>query len=221
MRLSLTCTDLVSYVARQFEALFPDGGNLDDLGRYVTLALERVEYGFSRLRLKGYFDDSGPRFSHRHSDQYAVFLYYLSNTAFVERPGHPIADKAFALNKALHGLDAYYEAGLPNVFAVQHPVGTVLGRADYADYFLCYQNCTVGANLDNEYPALGRGVVMYGGSRVIGRTSIGDNTLISVGATLMDAGAFPGDSVLRGIHPNASRSTTRRNVVREIFGAAL
>src|SRR6266568_4228795 len=143
VKLSLERADLILYLRRQLENLFPDGADLGDLPRFVDLALDRTEYGFSRVRLKAYSDAQGACFSHRHSDQYAVFLYYLANSAFIEKPGHPIADKAYALNKAMHALDAYYEVDLPRIFAVQHPVGTVLGRATYGDYFLCYHNCTV------------------------------------------------------------------------------
>ena len=218
MQTSLSRTDLAGYVRKQFENLFPDACDLAELPRLVDLALGRVEHCFSRVRLKGYSADGQPRFSHLHCDQYAVFLYYLSNSTFREKPGHPIADKAYALNKALHALDAYYEVELPDIFAVQHPVGTVLGRAGYSDYFLCYHNCTVGANLDNDYPSFGRGVVMYGGSRVIGKTAVGDNTFVSTGAIVIDGGALEGDSVLHGISPNAGRSRTGRNVVRDIFG---
>lgn len=218
MQLSLSRTDLAAYVRKQIENLFPDAADLADLPPLVELALGRVEHCFSRVRLKGYSADGGPRFSHLHCDQYAIFLYYLANSAFREKPGHPIADKVYALNKALHALDAYYEVQLPDVFAVQHPVGTVLGRATYSDYFICYHNCTVGANLDNDYPSFGRGIVMYGGSRVIGRTSVGDNTFVSTGAIVMDGGALEPNSVLHGIYPNASRSRTERNVVRDIFG---
>jgi serine O-acetyltransferase len=218
MQLSLPKTDLALYVRKQFENFFPDGTDLGDLPRLVGLALERVEHCFSRVRLKGFFADGEARFSHWHSDQYAIFLYYLANSAFRDRPGHPIADKAYALNKALHALDAYYEVELPDVFAVQHPVGTVLGRATYSDYFICYHNCTVGANPDNDYPAFGRGVVMFGGSRVIGKTSVGDNTLVSTGAIVIDGGVLEPDSVLHGNYPNAGRSPARRNVMRDIFG---
>lgn len=218
MQLSLSRTDLASYVRKQFENLFPDAADLADLPPLVERALGRVEHCFSRVRLKGYFAGGQPRFSHLHCDQYAIFLYYLANSAFREKPGHPIADKAYALNKALHALDAYYEVQLPDVFAVQHPVGTVLGRATYSDYFICYHNCTVGANLDNDYPSFGRGIVMYGGSRVIGKTAVGDNTFVSTGAIVIDGGALEGDNVLHGVYPNASRSRTDRNVVRDIFG---
>lgn len=202
------------------ENLYPDGASLGDLPRFVDLALRRIEHCFSRLRLKGFCDSNGPRFSHLHSDQYAIFLYYLANSTFAANPGHPIAAKAYALNKALHAFDAYFEVVLPDVFAVQHPVGTVLGRANYSDYFICYHNCTVGANLANDYPSFGRGVVMYGGSRVIGRTRLGDNTLVSTGTIVIDGGDLAANSVLHGVHPGARTSPTKRNVVRDIFGAA-
>jgi serine O-acetyltransferase len=218
VQLSLNRSELTKYVERQLSGLFPDGFPLDELPRFVDLALGRVDYCFSRLRLKGYFDGQQPCFSHRHSDQYAVFLYYLSNSAFREVPGHPIAEKAYALNKALHALDAFYEVQLPDIFAVQHPVGTVLGRANYSNYFICYHNCTVGANLDNDYPAFGQGIVMYGGGRVIGRTAVGDNTFVSTGAIVIDAGALDGNCILHGVYPNAQRSPTRRKVVRDVFG---
>jgi serine O-acetyltransferase len=218
VQLSLSRTDLTLYVRKQFENLFPDGTELPDLLRLVDLALGRIEHCFSRVRLKGFFVNGEARFSHWHSDQYAIFLYYLAHSAFRERPGHPIADKAYALNKALHALDAFYEVELPEIFAVQHPVGTVLGRATYSDYFICYHNCTVGANLDNDYPAFGRGVVMYGGSRVIGKTAVGDNSFVSTGAIVIDGGTCEPDSVLHGIYPDARRSRTDRNVMRDIFG---
>lgn len=221
MQLSLSRTDLALYVRKQFENLFPDGADLGDLPKFVDLALGRIEHCFSRVRLKGYSANGQPRFSHWHSDQYAIFLYYLANSAFREKPGHPIADKAYALNKALHALDAFYEVQLPDVFAVQHPVGTVLGRATYSDFFICYHNCTVGANLDNDYPSFGRGVVMYGGSRVIGRTAVGDNSFVSTGAIVIDGGALEADSILHGIYPRAGRSKTERNVMRDIFGVSL
>src|SRR5450631_1592411 len=105
VHLSLKPADLALYARKQFENLFPDGTDLGDLPKFVDLALGRVEHCFSRVRLKGFFDAGQPRFSHRHCDQYAIFLYYLANSAFREKPGHPIADKAYALNKALHALD--------------------------------------------------------------------------------------------------------------------
>jgi serine O-acetyltransferase len=218
MDLSLTRVELAAYVHTQMKCMFPDDGDLYDILCFVDRALARLEHCFSNHRLKGYRGpDGNPRFNHRHADQYATFLYYLANSTHRLSPGHPIADKAYALNRALNGFDAYYEVELPDIFAVQHPVGTVLGRASYADHFLVYQNCTVGSNLAGDHPSFGKGVVMYGGSRVIGKTHVGDNSMIQTGAIIMDAGELPPNSVLHGVYPDAGPSQSRRNVVADIF----
>ena len=44
-----------------------------------------------------------------------------------------IADKIYYLNKILHSVDIYHEVELPSTFFLEHPVGTVLGRAKYQD----------------------------------------------------------------------------------------
>ena len=216
MQSSLSRAELANYVGRQFDALFPDGGKTGDLAKLVGQALERVEHCFSKIGVKGYADRNGARFHHRHTDQYAAFLYYLSNSAF-DAGSQPVAEKAYALNKALHAIDAFYEVRLPAIMLFVHPVGTVLGRAKYSDYFCCYQNCTTGANLEDVYPVLGRGVVMYGGSRVIGKTELGDNTFVSTGTIAIDEGTLAPNSVVHGAHPNAKASPTGRSVVREVF----
>jgi serine O-acetyltransferase len=59
---------------------------------------------------------------------------------------------------------------------------------------------------------------MYGGSRVIGKTAVGDNTFVSTGAIVIDGGVLEANSVLHGIYPKAGRSRTERNVMRDIFG---
>lgn len=121
------------------------------------------------------------------------------------------------MNKALHGFEAFYEVKLPDIFTVVHPVGTVLGRGTYSDYFCVYQGCTVGANLAGEYPSFGRGVVLYGGSRVIGRSRIGSNCLIAAGTTIIDRD-IPDGHVGFGQHPQTASRPTRHDVVRTVFG---
>jgi serine O-acetyltransferase len=38
-----------------------------------------------------------------------------------------LADRIYYLNKALNGLDLFYEVEMPDVFYLDHPVGTVIG----------------------------------------------------------------------------------------------
>jgi serine O-acetyltransferase len=217
MRVSLGKADLSRYIARQLNNLFPDEVVIEDhLSRYVTAALERTEYCFSHINAK-YFCDAGQvLFSHLHTDQYAMFLYFLCNTLYRMNGDLSLASKVYALNKSLHAIDVYYEVKLPDIFYFQHPVGTVLGRASYSNYFFVYQRCSTGANLDDVYPRLGEGVVMYGNSAIIGDCTVGDNCWLSFGAVVTDQD-LPSDSVVFGRSPNIVIKSTRRQVTRDLF----
>jgi len=206
---------LAEYVTRQLASFFPDGDEGREVRGVLGDVLGRMEHCVRHVRMKGWCDGTGPRFNHLHTDQYAVFLYYLSNTA--HRKGMvTLAAKAYALNKALHGLDAFYEVELPSIFAVVHPVGTVLGRASYGDHFCSFQNVNVGADFDENHPVIGKGVVMYGGARVIGTARIGDNCIIAAGCSII-GGEVSDNRIAFGQYPNDATKPTRRNVVRDVF----
>jgi serine O-acetyltransferase len=216
VKLSLDARDLPGYIARQLSGILPDRDVAPaDLAPLVAQALERAEYCFSRIRLKFFWEGDQVIFNHLHTDQYAAFLYLLSNSLY--RGGRrDLAARVYVLNKALHGLDAYFEVELPKVFAFQHPLGTVLGRGTYGERFFCYQRCSVGSSVDGAYPVIGSGVVMYGGSAIIGDCHIGDNALLSVNAVVMDADVPPG-SVVFGSRPNLVIKATARRVADSIF----
>lgn len=216
MKLSLPLSELASYIRNQFYSFFPDRRESEeDLVPLVRTALDRVAHSFSHSRMKFAFDGEGPCFNHRNTDQYALFLCFLAQEAC--RAGVvPVAEKAYAMNKALHGLDVFYEIDLPEIMAFAHPVGTVLGRGKFSDYLCVYQGVTVGANLDEVYPTIGRGVVLYAGSAVMGNSRIGDNCMIAAGSLIMDT-EVPDNHVCFGRHPNVVMKPTQRNVIREIF----
>ena len=218
MIVSLSKAELTSYVVRQINTLFPDKIVSDEsFSLYIERALERVEYCFSHINIKYYFDGEQTRFNHLNTDQYAMFLYFLCNTIHRLEGGPALASKIYALNKSLHAIDAFYEVELPDIFAFQHPVGTVLGRGKYSDYFLVYQRCSIGANLKSEYPTLGEGVVMFGGSGIIGHCTVGDNCWLSAGTLIMSGVNVPANSVVFGTSPGNIIKPTRRSVIRDIF----
>ena len=216
LRLSLTPGDLAAYIAAQMSNVLPDRRvDATEVRPALDNALERLEYCIDRLHQRYHHDELGAKFDHLNTDQYAMLLYFVSNAAY--RRGHlPLAAKSYALNKALHAVDAFYEVELPAVFGFQHPVGTVLGRAQYADYFFVYQRCTVGSTVDGQSPRFGEGVVMYGGSGVIGNVVVGSNVWLSVNTMVLN-GSVPDDSVVFGASPNLTIKRTSRNVKRDIF----
>ena len=78
-------------------------------------------------------------------------LYALSNIAH-KQSYSLLSDKLYIVNKIINGCDVYGGVELPKIYHLDHPVGTVLGRASYKNYFVSYQNCTVGSN-KNIFPS--------------------------------------------------------------------
>jgi serine O-acetyltransferase len=89
------------------------------------------------------------------------------------------------LNKYLHGIDAFYEVELPDIFLFVHPLGTVLGRGTYSDYFLVYQRCGIGSNHD-VYPVMKEFVTLRPGSSILGNCIVEENCTIAAGSLLLD-----------------------------------
>ena len=217
MKLSLDASALCTYVSRQAANLFPDRDLVAaDLSPFIDTALERMEYCFTRIFLKNFFDGKEAVFNHLNTDQYAMFLYWLSNSIHRAGGDPRLAAKMFALNKALHALDLYFEVELPDVFAFQHPVGSVIGRGHYSSHIFFYQRCTVGMNLEGVYPTLGKGVVLYGGSMVVGRSHIGNNVWVSAGTVIINQN-IPSDSVVFGRSPDLVFKAAKRDVIQKMF----
>ena len=186
MQLSLPTEDLGRYAQTQVQNFFPDGSSVAVIADYVPGALERLKHSIDCVRAKYFRHNGVSTFNHLNNDQYAMFLYLLAHEIARHEGGGGVCDKLFGLNKALHGLDCYYGIDLPEVFLFCHPVGTVLGRATYSDFFLVYQNCTVGSNHDTDYPVIGRCVAMYKGASVLGASRIGNHCKIAADATVLD-----------------------------------
>ncbi|MBI1945833.1 MAG: serine acetyltransferase [Deltaproteobacteria bacterium] len=215
---SLGQDDLSRYVARQLSVTFPDRDvGPEELRPHVATALARVERCFSEVKTPVYFDGATARFNHLHGDQYAAFLYLLSNSIFRANGDLGVATKTYLLNKALHALDVFYEVALPEVFCFQHPVGTVLGRAQYEDHLFVYQRVAVGANLQGRYPRIGRGVCLFGGSAVTGDCRVGANTYVSIGTVIWEQDV-PGDCITFGRSPHLVHKPMKRSVIGEMFG---
>ncbi|MFW0755453.1 hypothetical protein ACN1C3_11995 [Pseudomonas sp. H11T01] len=140
-------------------------------------------------------------FSLYHSGQYCIFLYFLSRQVFLDNPENPVlADKIYYLNKTLNGLDLFYEVLMPEAFHLDHPVGSVMGRASYGNNFTFAQLCTVGNN-QGVFPEIGKNVQMLSGSKILGKCLIGDNVVVSANTYIKDTD-IPSNSLVFGSSPN-------------------
>lgn len=221
LQTSLTPRGLAEYLAHQLSNLFPDGEGVRgaDLATHVDGALQRVEHCFTHVRRRGYFDGVTATFDHLHTDQYAAFLWFVGNTIHKDGGDRRIATKTYALNKALHGLDVYFEVGMPDVFCFQHPVGTVIGRAKLSNYLFVYQNVNIGGSVEDVYPTLGTGVVLFNGAAVIGPSSVGDNVWVGPQAQVKSRTIEP-SSLVFGAGPSLVVKPTDRDVRATFFGTS-
>ena len=187
MKMSIHKDELVLYLVKQLNSFFPDMNLIHekDMMEYINPILERVEYCFSHINNKYFFDGDEVVFNHLHGDQYAMFLYYAANTIYTRGGDETVCTKLFYLNRMLHGIDAYYEVELPDIFLFVHPLGTVLGRGKYSDYFMVYQRCGVGSNRD-VYPAMKKYVTLRPGSSILGNCNIEENCTLAAGSLLID-----------------------------------
>lgn len=185
MILSLSLNDLIKYVFRQMNNLFPDG-NGDNILKYrkeFYYTIERMEKCFINVKNHNYSKGTETYFNHLYSDQYTMFLWFLSNTIWNNKYDSNICNKLFYMNKALNGFSCMYDTELPEIFLLLHTVGTVLGKAQYSNYFIATQGCTVGAHHGN-YPKIGNHVSLLPNASIVGNCVIANNVSVGINATV-------------------------------------
>jgi serine O-acetyltransferase len=84
---------------------------------------------------------------------------------------------------------------MPNVFHLEHPVGSVLGQAAFGEYLVVYQGVSVGGDMKLRYPVVGEGVALFAKSSVIGSAVIDDNCAVGAGVQVYGARVAPNTAV--------------------------
>ncbi len=192
---------LKGLVVRQIKNnFFLDEKEEVELTNLIDISLLKTGKCFKQISNKYYVDINGECiFNPFHSGQYSIFLYFLSRDVWING-NSLLADRVYYLNKIMNGLDLFYEVVMPDIFFLEHPVGSVVGRATYENFFSFQQNCTVGGNRDI-YPTIGRHVRMFANSSIIGNSVIGDNVFVSAGCMIKNEN-IPNNTIVFGSSPN-------------------
>ena len=148
---------------------------------------------------KGNFSDSLEVLA-KNTDFYSIFLSRLAHR-LMSAGNDDISWSVFALNKMLHSVNISPSFVIPKHFRLSHGVGTVIGKAEIADYFFIGHGCTVGASADDSYPRIGSHVSMRANCQVLGKSVLGNNVIIGAGVTLINT-IVPNDSMV--INENGS-----------------
>jgi serine O-acetyltransferase len=170
------------------------------LAAHLQPTLQRLGFLFAHINNKYYRRDGQPCFNPWHTAQYGIFLYLLANDLFRAHGPLLLCDKLYGLNKIVNAVDLFYEVELPDVFFMDHPVGTVLGRARYGRFFSFSQNITVGNNR-GIFPVIGERVAMMSGTSLIGKCQVGNNVVIASGCAIKDQD-IPDNSIVFGRSPD-------------------
>ncbi len=218
MHTSISSSELEDYIKSQISHFFPDNKTewREAVSDCCSEALKRVEHCFRGIRGKYYQSNGLPVFNHMNSDHYATFLYFLANQAYLTG-NIPLAEKAFYLNKLLNGLDLFYSIEMPEIFLLVHPVGSVIGNAEFSDYLVIYQNVTIGSDKDGVYPSFSGSNVLYSGASVIGNCQLGSNTVIGARSFLRKLTDSEDNRVYSGMYPNVRSTPNNRSVKEDFF----
>jgi serine O-acetyltransferase len=159
-----------------------------DLSTELSVVYPRIERQFGRIRNKYFRNDKGPLLRVAHNAQYTIFLYQLARCTF-ENGNRSIADRIYSLLRIVSSIDLYYEVKLPELWACDHPLGSVIGRGQFTpDATLFFtQNCNIGNNR-GIYPQIEGNLHMYANASLLGDTRIRGNVVLSNGAYALDAG---------------------------------
>jgi serine O-acetyltransferase len=200
---TLSNKELAEYICSQLNNFFPDKDKLTSTAlKALVDNTEEIAYKcFSQIPKKYFCENNQVFFNHLQSDQYAMYLCMLSRNASLFNANSSLASKIYYLNKALHSIDVYFRTELPEVFLFVHPLGSILGRAKFSDYFIMYQNCTVGCLNEGIFPTFTGKVILYANSSVLGNCNVGDNVCIASGTSLINTNV-PDNTIVLGDYPN-------------------
>lgn len=212
--INLTKMELVSYTTSQILHFFPDNrqdNTHSHIEAHIDQTLDRLKKNINAV-LAWPKDE----FNYLHSSQYCHYLYFLANTIW-NAAGNPVlCTKLFLLNKALNGIDCFYEIELPDIFYIGHSLGIVLAKATYSNYMVLYQNSTVGKN-HGVAPILEEGVVLYPNTAIIGRSRVRKGTILSQGTSVINQDT-PGMCVVYpGLAGKLVFKQPKRSVLEDIF----
>lgn len=210
---NMTRAQLIDYTVAQINHFFPDGKNdvRAPIEKYCDEALTRVGKCINAVRMW-----RENEFDYMHSSQYCIYLYYLSNSIWRDTKDRAAPTKIFCLNKALNAIDCFYEIEMPDIFFIGHSVGIVLAKATYNNYFVLYQNSTVGKN-HGDAPVIGEGTVMYPNTAIIGRCNVGPRTIISQGTGIINQDTPGNVLAFRGEGGKLVFKPAKRDIFADLF----
>lgn len=182
-------------------------------------AINRMKLCLKHIKNK-YIDNdfisSEVGFNPYNSTQYAIFLYYLANSYFNHFGNNNISESLYLLNKQLHSIELFYNRRLPEYWYMEHPIGSVIGNANYSNGIIILQGVTIGANKGIIRPTFSGHTMLFANATLIGDCKIGKNVIISANTYIKETD-IPDNSMVFGCSPNLIIKEKSEEYMKKFF----
>ena len=203
MKSSLSPEHLCEYVNCHLDNFIPQisGRHLAMSVTEITRAMTKTLNSFAHLDGRYYDVAQQYMFNHLNANHYTVFLAYLANVCYFENIDEMKAERVFLLNRYLNNVDFFYKVKFPDIFEAVHPLGSILGSAEYSGKVVVYQGVTVGSVDSGVYPVFEGDVILYSNCKILGDCRIGKNVVFAANSFILNLD-IPGESTVVGQFPN-------------------
>ena len=148
----------------------------------------------SRIKDKWYSKNGEGIFDLLYMDHFLILCYRFSNTLYKSGRYEELAKAIFYSSKIRTCADIFYRTEIGDYFLPVHPIGTIITpHSTFGKGLRLYEHVLIGPYSisskepeDYEQPTIGEGVIIYGYSKIMGNSKIGDNVVISLGTTIIN-----------------------------------
>ena len=195
------------------------GIEFGEIEQYLLASLEISEKRFRSIRLK-YFSNStngNACFCATHYSGHALILHQLSRECLLNNR-RDLAEKIYFLNISTTATDLIHEINLPIQTGCDHPLGTIIGRADFSSESKLFfnQQCTIGGNLDSQgrvkYPKIDGLIFLHPKSSLIGDIQCSGIVILGNNTYAKDIGVVK-DCLIFGESPNLTFKPLTKQII--------
>ena len=113
-------------------------------------------------------------------------MHLFSRRIFVEHFDLQLLDALFYVFKTRCNINIFYTQPVGRFFFGFHALGAVVAfRAEQADFMVVLQGTTIGQS-ENQYPLIGKNLLLGPGAMILGNCTIGNNVRLAAGAIVVN-----------------------------------
>jgi serine O-acetyltransferase len=138
-------------------------------------------------------------------DHFLCLCYRFSNEIHNNELSDDLSKAIYYSSRIRCSCDIFYKTQIGEYFMPVHPIGTIITpHSIYGKGLVLYEHVHIApyevlSEDPTKYkrPTIGDGVIIYGYSKILGNSAIGNNVIISMGATIINENIPPNTIVMQ------------------------